>query len=179
MYSVSSCWLTFFFFFFWFSSVSTQEVPCYHLFPERAQPLPGLLPTWPRLASSCPLLSRSITFVPGEQVKCLPACCLSASSAPAFRWNPLLRTFPECSPSSSPWYPAWALVWGVACDSTEGGQPFGHRGRGPTPFLLTQDNSYATWPPKQDRSVLVNKRRALRPRGCCSLLTDLSQSRFE
>lgn len=99
MYSVSSCWLTFFFsFFFWFSSVSTQEVPCYHLFPERAQLLPGLLPTWPPLASSCPLLSRPITFVPGEQAKCLPACCLSTSSAPSFPLEPPSQDLPRVQP---------------------------------------------------------------------------------
>lgn len=175
MYSVSSCWLTFFLVFI-----------CFHSRGSLLSPLPreSTAPAWApaHLATSgfiLPLaeqIHNLRTWRASQVFACLlPLCIL----CPSFPFEPLLRTFPECSPSSSPWYPAWALVWGVACDSTEGGQPFGHRGRGPTPFLLTQDNSYATWPPKQDRYVLVNKRRALQPRGCCSLLTDLSQSRFE
>lgn len=92
MYSVSS--RLFIFYFFGFHLFSLKSFPAITSSQRKHGPCVGShLPG--HLCLHCSLLSRSITLRPGEQVKCLPACCLSTSSAPSFLFGPPFQDFPQ------------------------------------------------------------------------------------
>lgn len=144
-----------FFYFFGFHLFPLESFPAITSSQREHSPclgshLPGLSPAWPPLSPSSSLLSRAITLVPGEQVKCF-ACLLPLHPLPAaFCSKPLLRTFPGVQPVQFSMVPSPGSGM-ASCTWLHRKGPAFRTWREGAHAILSQDDSYATRPPNQDR----------------------------